>query len=472
MTDTDTRTTFKVAVRKIRDYTGARGTTYTVRWTLDEQVYPRTFKSFAAADSFRSMLVTALRRGEAFAYITGLPLSHPETVQALTPPVLEKLSVFDVAEKYTAARWRRASGHLRRNMAWTLTLLTTATLPTPTHLTGTELRSAINNWALGNPADRGQAPDDARAIIDWVREHSRPVADLADEQLLLDTLDAVNSKTGDGEPVARSSVQRNKVFISTCLDHAVRLKQLERNPLDGLKNDTTAPRRTGPAPVDKRSLPNRTQARALIAHIRTQPRSGEAVALFFEMLYDAGLRPEEAAGIKVEHFVPPATDGGWGEYLLQGVTTEAGTRWTDTGDRREQRGLKHRDAGEIRPVPVRPSLARRTAEYLAANKREPGDYILRGEQGGQLCRATYCRALHRARTAVLTPEEAASPLARRPYDCRHACATNMLNAGLNPADVARILGNSVPVLLATYIGCIAGGAAEIQKKLEAMHETD
>lgn len=61
-----------------------------------------------------------------------------------------------------------------------------------------------------------------------------------------------------------------------------------------------------------------------------------------------------------------------------------------------------------------------------------------------------------ARTAALTLEEAASPLARRPYDLRHAAVSTWLNAGVPPTQVAEWAGHSVAVLLRVYAKCISG----------------
>lgn len=40
------------------------------------------------------------------------------------------------------------------------------------------------------------------------------------------------------------------------------------------------------------------------------------------------------------------------------------------------------------------------------------------------------------------------------YDWRHLCLTNWLNRGIRPANVAQWAGNSVQVLLATYVKVI------------------
>ncbi len=57
---------------------------------------------------------------------------------------------------------------------------------------------------------------------------------------------------------------------------------------------------------------------------------------------------------------------------------------------------------------------------------------------------------------ALTPEQAASPLAARPYGLRHAALSSWLNPGEDPIEVAERAGNSVEVLLSRYAKCLDG----------------
>ncbi len=66
------------------------------------------------------------------------------------------------------------------------------------------------------------------------------------------------------------------------------------------------------------------------------------------------------------------------------------------------------------------------------------------------------RAWIKAREAALTTAEQGSPLARRPYDLRHACLSTWLNGGVYPTQVAKWAGHSVDVLLRIYAKCVAG----------------
>ena len=60
------------------------------------------------------------------------------------------------------------------------------------------------------------------------------------------------------------------------------------------------------------------------------------------------------------------------------------------------------------------------------------------------------------RALALGLELAATGLARRPYDLRHAALSLWLSAGAPPAEVAARAGHSVTVLLSVYAHCIDG----------------
>ena len=141
------------------------------------------------------------------------------------------------------------------------------------------------------------------------------------------------------------------------------------------------------------------------------------------------------------------------------VTTtapDAGTRWTNSGAERDMRGLKHRGEGEIRTVPIPPPQVRLFRTHLDQYVTSPDGHVFRGVKGGLLATVTYRRAWDRARQAAFDAGEYMSPLARRPYDLRHACLSTWLNGGVAPAQVAEWAGHSVEVLLRAYVRCLDG----------------
>ncbi|HET7326377.1 MAG TPA: hypothetical protein VFJ14_03745, partial [Nocardioidaceae bacterium] len=82
------------------------------------------------------------------------------------------------------------------------------------------------------------------------------------------------------------------------------------------------------------------------------------------------------------------------------------------------------------------------------------------------------RAWHRARAVAFSPSQLDSPLARRPYDLRHACLSTWLNAGVPPVQVAEWAGHTVAVLLHIYAKCVEGQQDAAKRRIEAALATD
>lgn len=93
-------------------------------------------------------------------------------------------------------------------------------------------------------------------------------------------------------------------------------------------------------------------------------------------------------------------------------------------------------------VPTHPELKRLLRRHLAEFGTAPDGRLFGGVRGGELPTITYRRAWIKARQAALTAIKQASPLARRPYDLRHACLSTWLNGGVYPTQVAERAGHA------------------------------
>ena len=127
-----------------------------------------------------------------------------------------------------------------------------------------------------------------------------------------------------------------------------------------------------------------------------------------------------------------------------------GKHWTDTGAGHEERGLKNRPRRAIRIVPIPPELVAILRHHITHYGLAPDGRLFRGESGGVLVPTSYRSVWQQARLLGLTPSQAASPLAQRPYDLRHGGVSLRLNAGVPPTQGAEWAGHSVEVLLTIY----------------------
>lgn len=449
--------TYDVRIYKTEVYKGKKITTYYVRWKVGKQLWRKPFRNAAQADTYRGEIQAAARKGEAFSLLTGEPVSWSRAARP-------DMSWYSFACRFVDMKWKSASAKYRADIARALTAATPAMLAgergKPDDLA---LRTAMRRWGF-NTKQRDKAPAAVADALCWLSANTRPVSVLADDPVLVRTLLDTATSRLDGKRAATSTVLRNKTILQNALDYAVELKLLPENPLKGIK--WRVPKVSHE--VDRRSVVNHAQARALLAAVEAQKPSGKRLVAFFALMYYAGLRPEEAVNLRDHNVIlPPLAlneetgeweePGEWGELRLAKAAPFAGREWTDEGTLREERALKHRADGHTRLVPIPPALVRILRAHMAEPYGRAVDgRLFSGVRGGELPSITYRRVWAKARRAALTPEEAASPLARRVYDLRHACVSTWLNAGVPPTQVAEWAGHSVEVLLRIYAKCIVG----------------
>ncbi len=452
------RESFDVHFRKIRSYKGKRGKTYTVRWTVAGVTHPETFKTLALADSRLAELRTYARNGVAFDIATGLPVPEVRKTRAEAAKA-DELSWYQHALNYVARRRKGLAGNSIRSIAETLATVTPVLLAPGQQRPGDrQIRDALYCWAF---RDMDNPPGEIAEVLRWVADHSRPLADLADRDLMLDVLDAISCKL-DGTPAAGNTVARKRAVLSNVLDYGVG-RGLNTNPLPAAAK-VWAPPKTTEGMVDPRVVVSRRQAEELLTAVSYQHRIGPKLVAFFACIYYAGTRPSETVELRADLNLDLPEDDGWGTLYLHGNAPTVGAGWSRSGRRRDPRQLKHRAEGEVRPVPCHPALSRYLRHHIEEFGAAPDGRLFRGERGGDLSESVYQRAWQGARLLAFTPAVAASPLAGRPYDLRHACLSTWLNAGVDPTQVAEWAGNSVEVLLRVYAKCIHG-RDQINRKL-------
>ncbi len=443
------RESFEVRFWKIRLYKGKRGRTYAVRWTVAGQEFHQSYSTSTLADSRLAELRTFARNGVAFDRASGLPVPEVRLAQAATVKPSE-VTWYDHAVKYVARRWDGLSPNSRRSVSETLTTITPILLVPDRGRPGDKaLRYALYLWAFRNEPS---PPPEVAAALSWVAGHSLPLSALADDDIVLDVLAAIARKL-DGSRAAANTIGRKRAVLSNVLDYAVG-RGLDANPLPRVTGMWTIPKTTEGV-VDPGVVVNRRQFEELLIAVSYQGRIGPRLVAFFACLYFAGLRPGEAVELRVDRSLD-LPDEGWGTLYLRESAPTVGSAWSESGRRRDPRQLKHRAQEEVRPVPCHPALTAYINWHIAEFGTAPDGRLFRGERGGDLSESVYGRAWHGARLLAFTPAIASSPLARRPYDLRHACLSTWLNGGVEPTQAAQWAGNSVQVLLRVYAKCIAG----------------
>jgi integrase len=302
--------------------------------------------------------------------------------------------------------------------------------------------------------------------LQWLGSNRVKVSRLDDLTMLRGVLDQLALKM-DGAAAAAKTVFRKRAVVFNALEFAVEKKLLLKNRLPEVK--WTAPKRVWA--IDTRVVVNTRQGPQLLAAVAEQKvmrvpagsvepvivvrrSSGPRLVACFGTMYYSALRPEEAVMLRdVDLKLPPK---GWGELLLSETAPIAGAAWTDSGARRDRRQLKQRAKGEVRPVPCPPPLTAMLHHHVEQYGVAEDGRLFRSLDSGDVAESTLARVWDKARKAALSDDEYRSPLARRPYDLRHACVSTWLSAGVQPPQVAAWAGHSVGVLYEVYAKVLAG----------------
>ncbi|MCX9191962.1 site-specific integrase [Carbonactinospora thermoautotrophica] len=413
-----------------------------LRWFVAGQPKSKMFATKALADNHKAKLMRAAQKGEAFDVETGEPVSWHKHAQRVT--------WYEHAVKYVEMKWPRVAAKSRRSIADTLATVTPALVK---HTRGQPdsklLRRALYGWAF-NPKARQESepPKEVAQALAWISKASVALVDLNERETVRKALDTLALRL-DGKPAGANTVKRKRAVFYNVLEYAVELDRLDSNPIERVKWRAPAALEV----VDRRVVVNPKQARALLDAVRAE---APAQLAFFGCLYYGALRPAEAVNLWLADCHLP--EQGWGELLLSGSLPHSGAAWTDTGEGREERGLKHRPRKGTRPVPIPPRLVALLREHIDTFGVTPDGRLFRGARGGPLSESVYGETWRKAREKALTPDQQASPMARRPYDLRHAAVSTWLNAGVPATEVAKRAGHSVNVLLKVYAKCLDGQA--------------
>jgi integrase len=442
-----------------------------VRWAVAGKRFEDTFRTKALANSFRAELIKAANNGEPFDAESGRPLAEVRARNAVT--------WYSHVREYMKAKWPRLAAKSRRG---TVEALTDVTLMLTTKSRrgrpdDAVLREALYRYALNPLRWNDEIPETHAAALAWLERSSALVTELETAATVRRVLDGLCVRRVDGKPAAASTIGRKRAIFYNAVGYAVELGHLDSHPIDRIQ--WTAPQVA--SAVDRRVVANPSQIAALLDAVKSLGNRADRVRAFFGCLYYAGTRPSEAADLRRAdcelpgrcldcdtdlHDVTASTpetckhekiEYGWGRITLAETAPRAGTAWTDDGKPHERRGLKHRARRDTRPVPIPPQLVALLHHHISEYDTAPDGRLFHGLHGGPLSESVYDRWWKLARTAALTPPQAASPLVRRPYDLRHAAASLWLNAGVPATEVARRLGHSVAVLLRVYANCIDGG---------------
>ncbi|MFF0378974.1 tyrosine-type recombinase/integrase [Actinoplanes missouriensis] len=449
-----------------------------VRWAVAGRRFEDTFRTKALANSFRAELIKAANNGEPFDTETGRPMAETRALNAVT--------WYAHVREYMKVKWPRLAAKSRRGTVEALTDVTIMLSAKSRRGRPSDavLREALYRYALNPMRWEDDVPETHATALAWLERASMQITELETTATVRRVLDGLCVRQ-DGKAAAASTIGRKRAIFYNAVGYAVELGRLDANPIDRIQ--WTAPQVA--SAIDRRVVANPGQIAALLDAVKSLGNRADRVRAFFGCLYYAGTRPSEAADLRqpdcellgrcldcdadlTDVTAPPSgscvhekIEYGWGRITLAETAPRSGTAWTDDGMPHERRGLKHRARQDTRVVPVPPQLVALLHHHIGEYGTAPDGRLFRGLHGGPLSESVYDRWWKLARAQVLNDTQVASPLARRPYDLRHAAASLWLNAGVPATEVARRLGHSVAVLLRVYANCIDGGDAGVNDRI-------
>ncbi|MEW1842659.1 tyrosine-type recombinase/integrase [Nonomuraea angiospora] len=448
---------YKVKFWKIKRNASSKKPSYVVRWTVEGEPFSTTLGGKELAENFLSDLRQAARNGEWFDTDTGLPESMFKAKNART--------WLDFARVYMEARWPHQAAKSRKDTVECLVAVTLALTTDGKGRPESKLLRRVLRMHVFLPEDRQPEPDfQAKAALRWLEGASLPMTALKEPRHAQRVLELL-SVLLNGKAAARATFRLKRAIFHHALEYAVVLGDLDSNPLDKIK---WKPARQSNV-VDRRVVVNPQQARELLIAVSYVGRTrGPMLAGMFACMYFAGLRPAEAQGLRKQDCSLP--EQGWGLLTVKKTRPHSSGAFTDSGQSFEERGLKHREKNEDRPVPIPPELVAILRAHIMNFGTAADGRLFYTRGGGTFTNSDYAAVWKEARRIAFVPEQVDTLLAGRPYDLRHAAVSLWLNAGVHAPEVAERAGHSVAMLLTVYAKCIDGGHEVANQRIEkALH---
>ena len=274
--------------------------------------------------------------------MTCLPVGHGPAIG---------MTRLQLARELNAADWCESAGTSRRTLAENLSVLLCFLVPAGRRLPD-GLRQALFAELKGGTLDVRQLD-----AVRWLEQSSLPVG-----QVTADVATRVLASAGvklDGTPLSASKQGQRRTYLSKLLGYAVAQDLLPANPVRRVKRQTA---RKASTAVSKREIGSPELARTIIGAVADSMHRD-----FVKTVYLSGARPSEVAALRVTDCKLP--DTGWGALFLRKSAAEASKSFTDGGNVRDDRGLKHRSEDEDREVPASPELVALLKARIGTAKR-------------------------------------------------------------------------------------------------------
>lgn len=437
-----------------------------LRWLVAGNKCHASFATYPLAENRRSELRQAMRRGEAFDVETGLPESEVRKAEAAAAAEAEKKNDptwWEFSREFMKRRWRAAAAKTREGFADSLAAAALGMMgDKPDAPESGVVRRAVR-WTVVPAHENEEPPPNLQAACTWLKENSLPLSELRKPTVAEDVHYRLAYRL-DGKLAAKETYKRRRRNFNAAMEYAIKCGYIDKNPVGELVRHATA--RKGS--IDPRILMNPVQAQEFLTSVSyvgsVHRNRGRRLVAFFGCIIYGAMRPAEVVGLrKADCYLP---ENGWGELIVWETLPVSGKKWTDSGERHDKRGLKMRDPGTKRHVPIPPALVKLLRAHLKEFGTGKDGRVFHNERGGLVGSTSYYRVWMEARHYAFPEHKVHSPLAEKPYDGRAFAITQWLKAGVVIAEVARRAGTSPEVIDRHYAGLIDNSEEEDNEKIE------
>jgi integrase len=303
----------------------------------------------------------------------------------------------------------------------------------------------------------------------WFLDNSMPFEDVTAQDIsaLLDSY-RTNQHGAHGREVSPATERRFMAELRPMWRDVVDRLELERNPWDRelLRKRGAAGRGRNRisrvAQVDKDIVLNQDQVRTFAMCCAHYGRWDRRVICYTLLMGWAGLRPGEAAAVRISNLDLPS-DGRWGWVTVDrtrrmGVTA----RWLDADEDPDEGPLKARSAGDARRAPLAPELVSLLRAHVSLFRHPATDLLFVDTEGTAWDPDAHWEQVWIPTRAAMFPVSDKSVRGRklaqlRRHDLRHAACSAWLNAGVSPKVAQQWSGHSqLSVFLDVYQGVVEG----------------
>jgi integrase len=403
---------------------------YRLKWTIDSRHKSRSFKTKGEAEKFKHRLEQALEDGSNFDPISGLPDQWVAQLRGFA----------DVASEYSATKWHEWSASSRSSFCDGASVVVYELIRPKAkgNYDRFEILRVIRNHILNQNASKISTKD--AEIKSFVIENTYRLKEITPE-LVTKTISLISHRT-DGVIASYDTQRKRKQTFGAIMDYAFRHNYIKDN---SFKRVRVKPLATLKA-IDPGKALNpsecRTYCQLLRNHAKIKKGYYMEAADFLELIWLAGLRPSEVAGLQAKH-IHLFSDHRTSYIKVEQAVVSVNRGYADDLSSQEHKGLKARSKNSFRTVPILseliPTLTRLVEgkdknDYLFTAPREKSKPVKTDMINDYFRRV--CFSNH------------------TPYDLRHTNASILIYSGLNIIEVANRLGNSIEVCQKVYLHMI------------------